>query len=75
MLKNTTMNLPDELVAKVEAYAARHRTTVTAIVREHFEVLEGGGGLGSPVHADGHFSRQGSERVFVRLVVAEIDRG
>ncbi|MDM9625425.1 hypothetical protein QTL95_05935 [Rhizobium sp. S152] len=39
MLKNTTMNLPDELVAKVRAYAAQNRTTMTAIVREHFEAI------------------------------------
>ncbi|WJH39709.1 DUF6364 family protein [Aliirhizobium terrae] len=39
MLKNTTMNLPDELVAKVKAYAAENRTTMTAIVREHFEAI------------------------------------
>ena len=39
MLKNTTMNLPDELVARVKAYAAQNRTTMTAIVREHFEAI------------------------------------
>jgi hypothetical protein len=39
MLKNTTMNLPDELVARVRAYAAENRTTMTAIVREHFEAI------------------------------------
>ncbi|MFP5075961.1 hypothetical protein ACLE20_01500 [Rhizobium sp. YIM 134829] len=39
MLKNTTMNLPEDLVARVEAYAARNRTTITAIVREHLEAI------------------------------------
>lgn len=39
MLKNTTFNLPDELVARVKAYAARHGTTMTAIIREHFEAI------------------------------------
>ena len=39
MLKNTTMNLPDELVARVRAYAAQNQTTMTAIVREHFEAI------------------------------------
>lgn len=39
MLKNTTMNLPEELVARVRAYAAQNRTTMTAIVREHFEAI------------------------------------
>jgi hypothetical protein len=35
MLKNTTFNLPDELVARAKSYAATHGTTMTAIVREH----------------------------------------
>lgn len=39
MLKNTTFNLPDELVARVKAYAAGHGTTMTAIIREHFEAI------------------------------------
>lgn len=39
MLKNTTMNLPEDLVARVRAYAAQNRTTITAIVREHFEAI------------------------------------
>lgn len=39
MLKNTTMNLPETLIARVKAYAAEHRTTMTAIVREHFEAI------------------------------------
>lgn len=39
MLKNTTLNLPEELVARVRAYAATNRTTMTAIVREHFEAI------------------------------------
>lgn len=39
MLKNTTFNLPDELVARTKAYAAAHGTTMTAIVREHLETV------------------------------------
>ena len=39
MLKNTTMNLPEDLLAKVKTYAAQNRTTMTAIVREHFEAI------------------------------------
>lgn len=39
MLKNTTMNLPEDLLARVKSYAARNRTTMTAIVREHFEAI------------------------------------
>ncbi|MGA1805180.1 hypothetical protein [Rhizobium sp. HT1-10] len=33
------MNLPENLVAKVRTYAAQNRTTMTAIVREHFEAI------------------------------------
>ena len=39
MLKNTSMNLPEELVTRVKTYAAQNRTTMTAIVREHFEAI------------------------------------
>lgn len=39
MLKSTVINLPEELVARVQAYAAQNRTTMTAIVREHFEAI------------------------------------
>jgi hypothetical protein len=39
MLKHTTINLPEELLARVETYAAEKRTTVTAIVREHLEAI------------------------------------
>lgn len=37
MSKNTTMKLPDEPVARAEAYAARSRTTTTPIGRDHLE--------------------------------------
>ena len=37
MMRNTTFNLPDDLVRHAKAYAARHGTTVTALVREHLE--------------------------------------
>jgi plasmid stability protein len=39
MLRNTTFNLPDELVAQAKAYAATHNTTVTALIREHLEAV------------------------------------
>ena len=45
MLKNTTFNLPSELVARSKAYAASHRTTMTAIVREHLEAVTSRGGV------------------------------
>ena len=41
MLKNTTFNLPDKLVARAKAYAAAHGTTMTAIVRSHLEAVVG----------------------------------
>jgi plasmid stability protein len=41
MLKNTTFNLPDKLVARAKAYAASHGTTMTAIVRSHLEAVVG----------------------------------
>jgi plasmid stability protein len=39
MLKNTTFNLPEDLVARAKAYAASHGTTMTAIVREHLTTV------------------------------------
>jgi plasmid stability protein len=39
MLKNTTFNLPEELVARAKAYAAAHGTTMTSIVREHLAAV------------------------------------
>jgi len=39
MLRNTTFNLPDDLVARAKSYAAAHGTTMTAIVREHLEAI------------------------------------
>jgi len=39
MLRNTTLNLPDDLVARAKAYAATHGTTMTAIIREHLEAI------------------------------------
>jgi len=48
MLKNTTFNLPEELVAKAKAYAANHGTTMTSIVRAHLEAITGREG---PDHA------------------------
>jgi hypothetical protein len=39
MLRNTTFNLPDDLVVRAKAYAAAHGTTMTAIIREHLETV------------------------------------
>lgn len=39
MLRNTTLNLPDDLVARARSYAAAHGTTMTAIIREHLEAV------------------------------------
>jgi plasmid stability protein len=43
MLRNTTFNLPDDLVARAKLYAAAHGTTMTAIVREHLEAVTSDG--------------------------------
>lgn len=43
MLRNTTFNLPDDLVARAKSYAAVHGTTMTAIVREHLEAVTSNG--------------------------------
>jgi plasmid stability protein len=43
MLRNTTFNLPDELVARAKSYAAAHGTTMTALVREHLEAITSDG--------------------------------
>ena len=37
--KNTTLNLPESLIARTRAYAAQHGTTMTAIVRSHLEAV------------------------------------
>jgi plasmid stability protein len=39
MLRNTTFNLPDDLLNRAKAYAASHGTTLTAIIREHLEAI------------------------------------
>lgn len=46
MLKNTTFNLPEDLVARAKAYAASSGTTMTAIVRSHLEAVVGSGESG-----------------------------
>jgi plasmid stability protein len=43
MLRNTTFNLPDDLVARARSYAAAHGTTMTAIIREHLEAVTSDG--------------------------------
>ena len=37
--KNTTLNLPESLIAKAKAYAATQGTTMTAIIRSHLEAV------------------------------------
>ena len=37
--RNTTLNLPESLIARTKAYAATHGTTMTAIVRRHLEAV------------------------------------
>lgn len=39
MLKNTTLNLPDTLLARTKSYAAAHGTTMTALIRAHLEAI------------------------------------
>jgi hypothetical protein len=41
MMRNTTLNLPNDLVQSAKAYAAQHGTTMTALVREHLERITG----------------------------------
>ena len=41
MMRNTTLNLPNDLVQRTKAYAAQHGTTMTALVREHLERVTG----------------------------------
>lgn len=38
-MRNITLAIDDEVLEKVRAYAAEHKTTVTAIVRQHLEKL------------------------------------
>ena len=40
--RNTTLNLPEELIARSKAYAAARGTTVTALVRGHLEAVTRG---------------------------------
>lgn len=43
MLKGTTFNLPDDLVARAKAYATAHGTTMTAMVREQLKTVTSDG--------------------------------
>jgi plasmid stability protein len=40
-MKNITLAIDDEILNKVRVYAAEHKTTVNAIVRNHLEKLVG----------------------------------
>ena len=37
--KNTTLNLPEALIARTRVYAATQGTTMTAIIRSHLEAV------------------------------------
>jgi plasmid stability protein len=68
MLRNTTFNLPDDLVARAKSYAAAHGTTMTAIVREHLEAVTSDGssaGVDDPLlaYSRGHLSRREAIRL------------
>jgi hypothetical protein len=39
MLRNTMLSLPDDLIARVESYAAAHGTTMTAIIEKYLETV------------------------------------
>lgn len=41
MNRNTTFNLPEDLIQRAKAYATEHGTTVTAIVRRHLQQVTG----------------------------------
>jgi hypothetical protein len=41
MKRNTTLNLPDDLIQRARVYAAEHSTTLTAIIRRHLEQVTG----------------------------------
>jgi plasmid stability protein len=41
MKRNTTFNLPEDLIQRAKVYAAEHDTTLTAIVRRHLEQVTG----------------------------------
>lgn len=38
-MRNTTFNLPEDLIARAKAYAARNGTSMTAIIRDHLEAV------------------------------------
>jgi hypothetical protein len=40
-MRNITLAIDDEVLEKARAYAAEHKTTVNAIVRQHLEKLAG----------------------------------
>jgi plasmid stability protein len=39
MKRNTTLNLPADLIARTRAYAAAHGTTMTKIIQSHLEAI------------------------------------
>ncbi|EWY42390.1 hypothetical protein N825_00115 [Skermanella stibiiresistens SB22] len=68
MLKNTTFNLPDDLVAPAKSYAATYGTPMTAIVRKHLEAPTSDGsraGADAPLlaYSRGRLSRREAIRL------------
>lgn len=39
MKRNTTLNLPEDLIARTRAYAAAHGTTMTQLIQSHLEAI------------------------------------
>lgn len=39
MKRNTTLNLPADLIARTRAYAATHGTTMTHLIQSHLEAI------------------------------------
>lgn len=78
-------NLPDDLIARAKAYAARHGTSVTAIIREHLEAITRDEHRADPgdhllAYSRGELSRQDAIRLlgfrdYTELLVALGDAG
>lgn len=39
MKRNTTLNLPEDLIGRTRAYAAAHGTTMTRLIQAHLEAI------------------------------------
>lgn len=60
MRRNTTLNLPADLIARTRAYAAAHGTTMTRLIQTHLEAITGAPDEGAPsaleLYASGRMS-------------------